>query len=1055
MEFWTELGIEQTKDIEAITSAYHEKLKNVNPEDKPEEFMRLRAEYEAAMKYASGDEDTGSEPKGPVGDWMKRVDTVYWDFARRTDINEWKKLLADDVCAGLDSRIDARNALLEYMMDNYFLPLEVFRLLDSEFDLVESRKELYELFPRDFIDYAIVDNVKEELDIPVELFDRNADGQKADALIRLLKKVRGEVFGADKEAAEATFADIDKLGVYHPYTDLFKARLAYMLKDYDAALAGISALCEKYPDVADFHSLRGDVFRQTEKYEDAISEYEKAIETVKKHGQALYGKSECLVALGRYEDAKDVIYDLAEIYPDDPQFAGRIREINEKLLADYDERSKTETLDYDTSVKYAWCLYQNDRYDEAEKQLFSQKPESGLQKCEFENLASKLFASMGKTDLSYEHACEWEKAIKSLKDEGKVYDEQRNRLWRAIQIQAQCLLVSEKYSEALEAADRSIAADPTKTEPIEIRRRVFAVTHQLDKMVAEAERLAEVRPSFLSYYILGISQYEISLKQDAFNSFGKAIEYDKNAGAYIQRARILCDYEQYDDAEEITKLLKENEINDDNVKYIDARIAEGRGNTEEALKAYKDIISRYEADPENNGTGIMWETYYNALLLDQDNLSTGELIGLAEKGLKEKDDYLPLMYAYAFLLDRDGKKQEAIAEYKKMVEINPRHGSAYDKIGGIYFDDLDDFVNAAVYFDKQLEVTETARLYHFAGLSYLYQFNYDEAEKRYRRGLEIDPESVSLRSDLALLYEYKHEYEKSYEILKQLAEENDKAEEKSRSVLRNYSRVLSRLDRKNEAIEARLRNYSYFEDADDAVKVIELCVESGQADRAENFIKQFKSQGKLEERQIQDMTRDIMLLRRQTKKLVSWLKTLPDDSLLKNSSLATYYRRAGQYSKAVECYKKCDEIAGREEALANCRLYCYKWMGDAEGLKRETEQIQRNVDKLVNQKWTYALYLTKMALIRTATERPEEALPYIEQALAGPLCNNCKYSKCKDALVALAEYYYAKGEYSKAIEVCHEGIKIAADEYDFVAIEERIRKHHKKALKKEMKDSKK
>ena len=48
---WKLLGIEETKDKEAITAAYREKLKSVNPEDKPEEFMALRESYSLIFLY--------------------------------------------------------------------------------------------------------------------------------------------------------------------------------------------------------------------------------------------------------------------------------------------------------------------------------------------------------------------------------------------------------------------------------------------------------------------------------------------------------------------------------------------------------------------------------------------------------------------------------------------------------------------------------------------------------------------------------------------------------------------------------------------------------------------------------------------------------------------------------------------------------------------------------------------------------------------------------------------------------------------------------------------
>ena len=55
---WFILGIEPTKDKKAITAAYRQKLRQTNPEDKPEEFKALRAAYEEALALAEK-EDTG------------------------------------------------------------------------------------------------------------------------------------------------------------------------------------------------------------------------------------------------------------------------------------------------------------------------------------------------------------------------------------------------------------------------------------------------------------------------------------------------------------------------------------------------------------------------------------------------------------------------------------------------------------------------------------------------------------------------------------------------------------------------------------------------------------------------------------------------------------------------------------------------------------------------------------------------------------------------------------------------------------------------------------
>jgi len=59
---WNILGIEPTKDKQAITAAYRSQLKHVNPEDKPEEFKALRAAYEEALKLAEETETTDIHP---------------------------------------------------------------------------------------------------------------------------------------------------------------------------------------------------------------------------------------------------------------------------------------------------------------------------------------------------------------------------------------------------------------------------------------------------------------------------------------------------------------------------------------------------------------------------------------------------------------------------------------------------------------------------------------------------------------------------------------------------------------------------------------------------------------------------------------------------------------------------------------------------------------------------------------------------------------------------------------------------------------------------------
>ena len=169
---WYILGIEETKDKAAITAAYREKLKTVNPEDKPEEFMELREAYEEALKLADAEEKPVEEDNSPLGLWKAELKEIYDDMSKRTDVACWKKLMSEDVCVAIDTREDCEKAMLEFFMANYHVPQKVWEYLDSEFSYIERREELYEKYPKDFVDYVIINGIKLGERLPYVLFIR-------------------------------------------------------------------------------------------------------------------------------------------------------------------------------------------------------------------------------------------------------------------------------------------------------------------------------------------------------------------------------------------------------------------------------------------------------------------------------------------------------------------------------------------------------------------------------------------------------------------------------------------------------------------------------------------------------------------------------------------------------------------------------------------------------------------------------------------------------------------------------------------------------------------
>ena len=87
---WLILGIEPTKDKKTITAAYRAKLRQTNPEDKPEEFKALRAAFEEAMTLAEKEDLEPVRDESPLGLWMESIAKLYEDYASRINPDCWK-----------------------------------------------------------------------------------------------------------------------------------------------------------------------------------------------------------------------------------------------------------------------------------------------------------------------------------------------------------------------------------------------------------------------------------------------------------------------------------------------------------------------------------------------------------------------------------------------------------------------------------------------------------------------------------------------------------------------------------------------------------------------------------------------------------------------------------------------------------------------------------------------------------------------------------------------------------------------------------------------------
>ena len=119
---------------------------------------------------------------------------------------------------------------------------------------------------------------------------------------------------------------------------------------------------------------------------------------------------------------------------------------------------------------------------------------------------------------------------------------------------------------------------------------------------------------------------------------------------------------------------------------------------------------------------------------------------------------------YAECLDFDGRKDEAIEQYKKAIDLNPEEKAIPFNLGLLLYkestkDDIEEqeknkyLGDAATYFEVVYNLDpEFKEIYDLYGLVLIYLKKYEEAEKLLLEGIKYFPEAASIWTNLSVVY---------------------------------------------------------------------------------------------------------------------------------------------------------------------------------------------------------------------------------------------------------------------------------------------------------------
>jgi len=1038
---WKVLGIEPTKDKKAITAAYRTRLAHTNPEDRPEEFKELRAAYEQALKLAD-QHDTPAAAETPLDVWAGRIRTLYDDYAARISPKSWEELLYDDVCQALDTRPLAEEALLRFLMQDFYLPQAVWQVLDRAFLWSQRADQLYETFPRDFVDYAVLNGIRYPENLPYELFTPGSSAADCDEYRRLYYRI-GQ---ADPEEQERLLGQINDLSESHPYGTLLACHQMLKNGETEKAAEGCRMLAEQYPEDAKLQLEWAARCMEAQNWSEGETYARRSLQLRSDSQQAKYMLSTCLANQEKYDDAKALIFELMDDAGGNQKRIAELRQtlqqFNEALISDLEGRLQNDPADDISAAKLAWCYLQNERSEDALR--LCQNISSDYQdRYDYHNLYAKAAFSVGDYELALTHLQQTLVILQDLKQSGGQDDDRIASIPEKLQMQGSCLIQMGQNEEALKKYEQALSLAP---EDPEVLTRMGHLLYSLNdnRRAAEIfETLTKLLPgSYHGHYMLALVLFYLDNDRDAFAAVNRALELEGgDLGVYLLKMRILLRNGAWEGVRSTLDFLHQHGITDEiTTVWCEAQLLEwGENNKEQALDLYRSIAQRIEA-------GEMLEEacrlYYRLLILEAEHLDAGKsedrakMLALAEKGLSyNPDDFACLDYK-AWLLKRDGKRNQALEIYHRLESVSRRTQDVERELAELYYQDLDRDADKALHYYQMLIRQEPLPEYLFyAGTCCRYLGRYDEGEQYFLRLQELSPDGIDGYNGLSYLYDVMKRYEESVEQIDKVIERARKREGNQSHYYYHKVRNLRRLNRPLDAMAVIDELSDAYGNDDRYLEKFEICCQFGLWDLAEQILKQWKKDKKKTARltaALIDLDIFIGRLDKAGFALKLHRKKLNAGDAERLELLMA--ELDGIESVQMSIWEK--RAASRQDQtheLMNMAQVQW-WNGHYENARMYAQKALEQIDRLLPTKKKYeALYRSRRSLALAVLGRFDEAEAELAAVRLLPLCEHCNYCSCKDADIFEANIEEIRGNYEKAMRLHSAGAERWHDDMDFLS----------------------
>ncbi|MBE6949978.1 MAG: tetratricopeptide repeat protein [Ruminococcaceae bacterium] len=1042
---WTILGIAPTDDKKAITAAYRAKLKTTNPEDKPEEFKALRAAYEEALRLADQVKEEPEQDLTPVGRWAARVEALYNDYPSRINAEKWKELLADDVCAGLDTRPQAEEALLRFLMEHYYLPRTVWQTLDAAFGWLERAEELCEDWPQDFIERCVLNGIRFRQSLSFDQFEPGRDGSVCDAYRRLYYQCAH----TPPEQRAELLDRLEAMPEQHAHGRAMRCQWLMTVGREEECRSGYRELTARWPEDVTMNIDYAILLTQSGSPDEAEPIIRRMLELVPDNIYAQRALAECQAAKGQLSDAKETLYEVMHISGDDPilmeQLSARLREWNDTLIGQYQEALQKDPTDADKAIDLGWCYLQNDQPDAAMEVALKIDPEKA-DPFDYHNLLGKLYLHIEMFAEAGEHIAQVVSIVRGLTPDGTDTTEKRiRRLPEMLQVWGSCLMQTGHSDRAREVYQEALTLAPDDPKVLSLMGNIYYADGRYEQSLEVLRHLTEVSPgSWFGHLMQALCLYKLRRDREAFDAVGRAQSLQGgDLSLYVLKMQILLRNGAFDEVRDILAFLKEAGAPEDlSTDFIRAQLLELADKDEDAaFRSYQSIARQVEEGETLLDASALYHRMA-CIMGNKMDASKPEdceiLLSVLEKGLShDKFDGDCLNYK-AWLLVRSGKMADAIEMYKTLPIPNAKRKLLYT-----YHDDLDHYCAEALACCLELlEESPTPELYYYAASCCRHTGDWDHVERYSRLALELDPGDIDAWNALAYLYERSGDLEEALVCIDRALDSMWQLELFYEWLVNHKLKLLRRRGRHAEALKLVDETMARADYPDGFQTKFDICAQFGLWDQAQAVLDQWQSARKGDPEQVK-ATGQLHLLRgKMLKATLAFAKVkhdmTPDEETSLRIQLADLEANA---KRQIQLWsQRLDTGHGKSHVLLNLALAVF-WSGDREGAKKiALKGLELLDEKLKGYQRDEALYRARRSALLALVGREAEARAELETVRALPLCEHCTYGRCKDADIFEAYIEEIAGNWDRARELFQAGKQNWPDELDFHAGETRLKK---------------